>query len=60
MVDRFSLEGGIWSLVSRLNDDLANLGFMVIGIFAAAWGLSAVVYRCKGYHRLAQVAEATE
>jgi high-affinity nickel-transport protein len=56
LVDQFGLQGGVWSVVSGLNDDLANLGFAVVGIFAASWGVSAIVYRWKGYDRLAQAA----
>jgi nickel/cobalt transporter (NiCoT) family protein len=51
LVDQFGLEGGVWSVVSGLNDDLTNFGFVVIGIFVVAWGLSAIVYRWKGYDR---------
>jgi nickel/cobalt transporter (NiCoT) family protein len=56
LVDQFGLSGGIWSVIARLNTDLANFGFAVLGIFAAAWGISAVIYRMKGYDRLPAVA----
>jgi high-affinity nickel-transport protein len=46
------LQGGVWSIVSVLNDDLTNFGFAVIGIFLLAWGCSAILYRWKGYDRL--------
>jgi nickel/cobalt transporter (NiCoT) family protein len=52
LADQFGLVGGIWSLVSDLNDDLTNFGFAVIGIFVLAWVFSAIVYRWKGYDRL--------
>ena len=54
-VDQLGLAGGIWSVVSALNDDLTNFGFAVVGIFVLAWGLSALVYRWNGYDRLATV-----
>ena len=57
LADQFGLEGGIWSVVSKLNDDLTNLGFAVIGIFLAAWGISAIVYRWKGYDQLVVASE---
>jgi high-affinity nickel-transport protein len=53
LADQFGLHGGLWSVVSALNDDLSHLGFAVVGIFAAAWGVSALVYRWKGYDRMA-------
>lgn len=52
IIDRLGLEGGLWSLVSGLNNSLANFGFAVIGIFVIAWAISALIYRWKGYDRL--------
>jgi high-affinity nickel-transport protein len=60
MVDRLGLEGGAWSMVAKLNSDLANFGFAVVGIFAAAWAVSAAVYRWKGYDRLTVLAVPSE
>jgi high-affinity nickel-transport protein len=57
LVDQLQLHGGIWSIISTLNDDLAGFGFAVVGIFVLAWGVSAVVYRWKGYDRLAAASE---
>jgi high-affinity nickel-transport protein len=52
LADQLGLEGGVWSLVSRLNDDLTNFGFAVIAVFLSTWCLSACVYRWKGFDRL--------
>ena len=41
-------------MVGDLNGDLANFGFVVIGVFVAAWVVSALVYRWKGYDRLVE------
>jgi high-affinity nickel-transport protein len=60
LAGQFGLAGGVWSIVSALNDDLTNFGFAVIGIFVVAWGLSAIVYRWKGYDRLNLVPAPTE
>jgi high-affinity nickel-transport protein len=60
LADRFGLVGGIWSVVSSLNADLADFGFVVVGIFVCAWGASAAVYRWKGYDRLAAVVAGPE
>jgi high-affinity nickel-transport protein len=53
LAGQLGLQGGVWSVVSGLDDDLASFGFVVIGIFLLAWGLSAIVYRWQGCHRLA-------
>jgi high-affinity nickel-transport protein len=60
LVDQLGLEGGVWSVVSALNGDLTNFGFAVIGIFLLAWGVSAMVYRLKGYDRLSPAAAPGE
>jgi high-affinity nickel-transport protein len=49
LADQFGLAGGIWSVVSGLNDDLADFGFAVVAIFALAWALSVLIYRWKRY-----------
>ena len=54
LADKLGLEGGFWSVVGDLNGDLANFGFVVIGVFVAAWVVSALVYRWKGYDRLVE------
>jgi high-affinity nickel-transport protein len=51
--DKLGLEGGVWSVVADLNENLANFGFAVIGVFIVAWLASAAIYRLKGYDRLA-------
>jgi high-affinity nickel-transport protein len=52
IADKLGLEGGFWSVVGDLNDDLATFGYAVVGIFLASWAISAVIYRAKGYDNL--------
>jgi nickel/cobalt transporter (NiCoT) family protein len=47
--EKLNLDGSFWQAVVGLNKSLANFGFAVIGIFAASWLLSAVIYRWIGY-----------
>lgn len=42
--------GRVWDQVNNI--DIANLGFYVIGIFAASWALSVLWYRWRGYDSL--------
>lgn len=37
IADNFAVEGGFWDFVGEMNDDLANFGFAVVGIFIASW-----------------------
>lgn len=50
--EKLGLEGGFWDFVTGLSGDLTNFGFVVVGIFAASWIVSVLVYRMKGYDRL--------
>jgi len=45
--DQLGLSGGLWDLVGSLNENFNSLGFVIIGVFAAAWSISYVVYRVK-------------
>jgi high-affinity nickel-transport protein len=56
--DRLKLEGWFWDLVAAANDQMAMLGFVIVGVFAFAWLLSALVYRVGGFDRLNAEIEA--
>ncbi|MDF0580460.1 HoxN/HupN/NixA family nickel/cobalt transporter [Bradyrhizobium yuanmingense] len=43
--ERLGLSGGAWALIEDLNESLANVGFVVIALFAVAWLVSVVLYR---------------
>jgi len=47
LAERFNLNGGLWSLVTALNADMANFGFVVVAIFALSWAVSAALYRWR-------------
>jgi high-affinity nickel-transport protein len=50
--DKLGLEGGFWRLIGSLNDNLANFGFAVVGLFVTSWIVSTLIYRAKGYDTL--------
>ena len=47
LVERFGLDGGVWTVVTDLNADMANFGFVVVALFALSWAASAAIYRWK-------------
>jgi high-affinity nickel-transport protein len=49
VADQFNLAGGFWQFIHALNDNFGALGYLIIGIFAACWLLSMIVYRLKRY-----------
>jgi high-affinity nickel-transport protein len=50
--DRMRLSGAFWDAITSLNGNFNGLGFVIIGIFIAAWILSMLVYRYKGFDQL--------
>ena len=44
--------GGFWGAIGALNDNFGVLGYCIVGIFALAWLISAVVYRINGYDEI--------
>jgi nickel/cobalt transporter (NiCoT) family protein len=43
------LAGPFWAAIAVLNDNFGLLGYVIIGIFAASWVVSALVYRVRRY-----------
>ena len=52
IADKLELDGGFWSFVGAMNNNLANFGYAVVGIFLASWIISTIVYRAKRYDEL--------
>ncbi len=50
--DRLDLAGGVWDVVASLNHNFGSMGYVIIGLFAASWLASALIYRLRGFHRL--------
>jgi high-affinity nickel-transport protein len=48
----FDLNGSFWDAVAALNANFGLLGYGIIGLFVVSWGVSAVIYRVKGFDRL--------
>lgn len=53
IADQLELKGDFWSFIGNLNDSFGMLGYIIIGIFVASWAASVLLYRLKGFDRLA-------
>jgi high-affinity nickel-transport protein len=49
---RFGLRGGFWDAIAALNSNFGMIGYLIIGVFVACWGISSIVYRLKRYDSL--------
>jgi high-affinity nickel-transport protein len=58
IAEKMSLQGGIWDWVGALNQNLGSLGYLIIGLFAASWLASVLIYRLRGYDRIETSQEA--
>jgi high-affinity nickel-transport protein len=45
IASKLGLEGGFWDMIGALNGGLANLGYLVVGIFLVSWAISYLLYR---------------
>jgi len=52
LIDEFSLRGPIWGAIGNLAENFAILGLAIVGVFAAAWAVSVVIYRVKGFGKI--------
>ena len=50
--DKLGLTGGIWSIAARLGEHFNSLGFFIIGLFAACWLVSWIIYRWKRFDEI--------
>jgi nickel/cobalt transporter (NiCoT) family protein len=44
--------GGFWGAIGAINDNFGLLGYVIVGVFAAAWAISYVVYRVNRYDEI--------
>jgi high-affinity nickel-transport protein len=44
--------GGFWGAIGSLNDSFGALGYVIVGVFVAAWLISYVIYRVNGYDEI--------
>jgi high-affinity nickel-transport protein len=49
IADQFDLHGAFWDAISGLNSNFGALGYGIVGLFVVSWGVSYLIYRCKGY-----------
>lgn len=47
-----SLRGPFWDRIGAIDDNFGTLGYAIIGIFAASWLISSLIYRAKRYDEI--------
>jgi high-affinity nickel-transport protein len=49
---KFGLASDLWDGVIAASDNLGTLGYVVIAVFVASWGISVLAYRLMGYDKI--------
>ena len=49
---RLALHGPAWAAVGALNDNFGMLGYVIMGVFAASWAVSMLLYRTRRHDGL--------
>jgi nickel/cobalt transporter (NiCoT) family protein len=44
--------GGFWAAIGSLNGNFGALGYVIVGVFVAAWAISYVIYRVNRYDEI--------
>jgi high-affinity nickel-transport protein len=52
LVEKLRLTGPFWGVVTDLNENFGNIGYLIIAIFAVSWLVSVLVYRLKRFEEL--------
>lgn len=47
LVNKLKLKGGIWEVVSKINDSLDKFGFVIVGVLIVVWLLSVIIFRLR-------------
>jgi high-affinity nickel-transport protein len=50
--DKLNLQGGFWDFIGALNDNFGTIGYLIIGVFAASWLISSLIYRLNRYDEI--------
>src|ERR1039457_6518191 len=49
LAGHFHLTGGVWDLVSKLNENFGLLGYGIVALFALSWILSIAIYKWRRF-----------
>ncbi len=50
--DKVDLKGDFWEAIGAINENFGLLGYIIVGVFAATWVLSVLIYRWRGYDQI--------
>ena len=45
IANKLGLEGPVWTFIGNVNESFGLLGYLIVGVFAAGWIISMLIYR---------------
>jgi high-affinity nickel-transport protein len=52
IASKLNLQGPFWDFVGRISEDFSLLGYLIVGVFIAAWLISMLVFRLARFDRI--------
>jgi len=52
LANQLALEGRFWNLVDQVNASFGLLGYLIVGIFAAGWIISVLIYKIRDFDQV--------
>jgi nickel/cobalt transporter (NiCoT) family protein len=52
LANKLGLEGRFWNLVDQMNESFGLLGYLIVGVFAAGWIISVLVYKIQNLDQI--------
>lgn len=47
--NQLSLSGGFWDVVGDLSSNFGVIGYVIVGLFIASWGISTLIYKVRRF-----------
>ena len=47
LANKLGLEGRFWGFVGQVNQNFGLLGYLIVGVFVAGWGISVLIYKVQ-------------
>ncbi|WP_298252317.1 HoxN/HupN/NixA family nickel/cobalt transporter [Bradyrhizobium sp.] len=52
LASRLGLEGRFWNLIDQVNESFGVLGYLIVGVFAACWVISVLIYKIQNLDQI--------
>jgi high-affinity nickel-transport protein len=58
--NQLNFHGAVWDMIGSLAGNFGIIGFVIIGVFVASWGVSILIYRVNRYDEIEVSSQAVD